>query len=199
MDAFRHSLAVLGVVSYPPALCFWFLVHPFIRMWRRVGLVGTYTCVIVALATFAVPVVRYREFLLGRDLGTHWPLIAIATGWLAWLSWLGLTRGMPAQHLGTRTRLGVPELKASGAEVFVRDGVYAHVRHPIYGTGFLAGLGFALLVNFAGFYVLAIAAFPILYLVTVIEERELVERFGDTYRRYQAAVPRLVPRLSSKR
>lgn len=197
MDGIRHSLAVLGVVCYPPALCFWFLVHPFIRMWRRLGLVTTYASVLVALAALSIPVVRNRQWMLGRDLGTHWWLMAIGAGWMTWLAWLGVTRGMPAQHLGTRTRLGVPELKSTGSEVFVRDGIYAHVRHPIYGSGVLAGLGFALVVNFAGFYVLAIAAFPILYLVTVIEERELVERFGDSYRRYQQEVPRLVPRSRS--
>jgi len=33
-----------------------------------------------------------------------------------------------------------------------------------------------------------------LHLVTVLEERELVSRFGDAYREYQHRAPRFVPR-----
>lgn len=199
MDEIRHTLALFALVFYPPALGFWFLVHPFIRMWRRAGLVTTYGVVTCALIALAVAVFLNRGSLLGRDFGTNWWLIAAGSGWLAWLTWLGFTNAFPAHHLGTATRLGVPELKAiAGPNVFVSDGVYAYVRHPIYGSGSLAGLGFAFVVNYAGIYALALAAFPILFLVTVIEERELAERFGDAYRRYQMEVPRLVPRLPNK-
>jgi len=33
------------------------------------------------------------------------------------------------------------------------------------------------------------------YLLLVLEERELLDRFGDAYREYQRDVPRLIPRL----
>jgi protein-S-isoprenylcysteine O-methyltransferase Ste14 len=42
--------------------------------------------------------------------------------------------------------------------------------------------------------VLFAAALPVFYAITVLEERELVDRFGERYRRYQREVPRLVPR-----
>ena len=38
---------------------------------------------------------------------------------------------------------------------------------------------------------------PILHLVVLLEERELLERFGDAYRDYAGRVPRYVPRLRS--
>ena len=47
-------------------------------------------------------------------------------------------------------------------------------------------------------YVVVIAlTLPGLYLITVLEERELLVRFGDEYRQYQDQVPRFLPRLTS--
>ena len=52
-----------------------------------------------------------------------------------------------------------------------------------------------LLVNYLGLYILVMSVIPLGYLVLVLEERELVDRFGDAYREYQRDVPRLIPRL----
>ena len=43
-------------------------------------------------------------------------------------------------------------------------------------------------------YILFVSAFPVLYAITVLEEHELIERFGEEYRRYQREVPRLISR-----
>jgi protein-S-isoprenylcysteine O-methyltransferase Ste14 len=58
--------------------------------------------------------------------------------------------------------------------------------------------GVALFANYLATYVLVPVMLLGLYLVTVIEERELVERFGNAYRDYQKQVPRFVPRLVRK-
>jgi protein-S-isoprenylcysteine O-methyltransferase Ste14 len=42
--------------------------------------------------------------------------------------------------------------------------------------------------------VLVAAALPVFYAITMLDERELVDRFGGSYRRYQQEVPRLIPR-----
>jgi protein-S-isoprenylcysteine O-methyltransferase Ste14 len=34
----------------------------------------------------------------------------------------------------------------------------------------------------------------VIHLVVILEERELVDRFGDAYRKYAARVPRYFPR-----
>jgi len=53
----------------------------------------------------------------------------------------------------------------------------------------------ALFTNYLAVYVVLAAYLPLIYLVVVLEERELGERFGEEYERYCLAVPRFVPRL----
>ena len=36
--------------------------------------------------------------------------------------------------------------------------------------------------------------YPVMYAVILLEEYELVTRFGEQYRKYQRQVPRMVPR-----
>jgi protein-S-isoprenylcysteine O-methyltransferase Ste14 len=55
--------------------------------------------------------------------------------------------------------------------------------------------GTALFVNYLAVYVLVLATVPVLYLTVRLEERELVERFGEAYERYMAEVPRFLPRV----
>jgi protein-S-isoprenylcysteine O-methyltransferase Ste14 len=98
-------------------------------------------------------------------------------------------------HLSLAMRMGVPELScAEGRQTLLRDGIYRVVRNPVYLTAAVAGVAFALVVNYLGVYILFVSAFPALYLITVLEEHELIERFGEEYRRDQREVPRLIPR-----
>lgn len=79
---------------------------------------------------------------------------------------------------------------------FVVAGPYRHWRHPMISGVNLVLLGEALL--FASWPLLAwqlvFLALNMIYL-PLIEERDLVARFGDAYRTYQKAVPRWLPRL----
>lgn len=199
MDYARRLLAVIAVVMYGPALLLWPIIHPMIGMWRRVGPVWTYVIVGSALACVALTALQYRSSLAGTDFGTNWTLItagAIING--AVLLWV-LIIGRHLNHLNVTQRLGVPELSGDGRrDALMHDGLYARVRHPLYlGVAVLA-IGWALIANYAGVYILTAVSFPILALIVALEERELVRRFGDTYREYQREVPRFIPRLGRR-
>jgi protein-S-isoprenylcysteine O-methyltransferase Ste14 len=41
------------------------------------------------------------------------------------------------------------------------------------------------------------ALVPVTYLLTVVEERELRDRFGEQYTRYAEKVPRIIPAIGN--
>jgi protein-S-isoprenylcysteine O-methyltransferase Ste14 len=68
------------------------------------------------------------------------------------------------------------------------------VRHPRYIAVLLGMFAVALFCNYLGLYVVVALTVPGLYVVAVLEERELLERFGTEYREYMERVPRFVPK-----
>jgi len=195
MDHVRYLLGVFAFMVYAPGLLFWFVIHPWARWWRKLGPPRTYLIACSMLAALGVLVFQVRGPLLGRDLGTNWTLIGVSLLFCGTFAWLGLRYARHMSHLSLAMRMGVPELScAEGRQALVRDGIYRVVRHPVYLTAAVAGIAFALVVNYLGVYILFVSAFPALYVITVLEEHELIERFGEEYRRYQREVPRLIPR-----
>jgi protein-S-isoprenylcysteine O-methyltransferase Ste14 len=68
--------------------------------------------------------------------------------------------------------------------------IYSVLRHPVYAGGLLIALGGAFLTftlfSFATYLILLIG----FYLhVHFVEEKELIQRFGDSYREYRMKVP----------
>jgi protein-S-isoprenylcysteine O-methyltransferase Ste14 len=193
IESLRYVLGIVFVVLYLPGLLFWFFIHPWARFWRSVGPLPTYIVVASVLAVIAALCFRVRDAALGADLGTHWSLVGLSLLMYAVLAWLGVAYGR-MNHLTIAMRLGVPELSRHAHQVLVRDGVYGIIRHPVYAIAITWGAAYVLFVNYAGVYLLFLLACPVFYILTFVEERELIDRFGDEYRRYQREVPRLVPR-----
>jgi protein-S-isoprenylcysteine O-methyltransferase Ste14 len=89
------------------------------------------------------------------------------------------------RRIGTNARPTLPTL------AIATDGVFAHLRNPMYVGGILALLGIA--VGFALDWVLllTLASLPLLHYGIVLREEAYLEtKFGEPYRRYKAAVPR---------
>jgi protein-S-isoprenylcysteine O-methyltransferase Ste14 len=77
---------------------------------------------------------------------------------------------------------------------FVRSGPFRWMRHPTYFTMILELLSVALILE--AWISLLVATFvflPTLFYRVRIEERALVDKFGDTYRQYQRSTPALIP------
>lgn len=77
----------------------------------------------------------------------------------------------------------------------VADGPYRYVRNPLYLGTILIGCGFALAASRSGCLVLVLAMVLFAYRLTLREERALKATQGESYRRYLATVPRLLPSL----
>ncbi|NVO12691.1 MAG: isoprenylcysteine carboxylmethyltransferase family protein [Rhodoplanes sp.] len=86
---------------------------------------------------------------------------------------------------------GTDPLPWRPASALVTDGLYRHLRNPMY-----VGLGLLMLavaVGFASVWLLALLVPASLLLhhgVVLREERYLEAKFGDDYRRFKAQVPR---------
>jgi protein-S-isoprenylcysteine O-methyltransferase Ste14 len=78
---------------------------------------------------------------------------------------------------------------------FMTRGAYRYVRHPIM-VGML--IGFWVTPTMTVGHLLFAAGFTVyIWMGTQFEERDLARHLGDTYRRYQEAVPKLLPRLTA--
>lgn len=75
-------------------------------------------------------------------------------------------------------------------EGFVLSPLHRYVRHPWYSLGLL--LLWTRDLN-AAWLTTAVAATLYLLIGSRLEERKLIERYGEAYRRYQARVPGLIP------
>lgn len=88
----------------------------------------------------------------------------------------------------------VPD-EAHDSEHLVKDGAFAHVRHPLYGESLLVYLSLIL----GSFSLVSLVAFGVIFLfynaIASYEEKILDKKFGQEYRVYKQTVPKWIPRL----
>jgi protein-S-isoprenylcysteine O-methyltransferase Ste14 len=192
MNTFRHVLTLLMLMFMPGAVLFWFLVHPFIRFWRRLGLRRAVAIYYPLMAAFVAGVFLLRKTLLAVDFGTNPVLIAVAVPMLA--ASIVLRRKI-SRHLRFSTLGGLPEIAPDRhPQPLLTEGIYSRIRHPRYVEVLLVMASLALIANNLASYVNWIIGVPSVLLIVRIEERELRDRFGAEYEAYCARVPRFVPR-----
>ena len=192
MDTFRFWLALLMLMFMPGAVLFWFLVHPFIRFWRRLGLRLALAIYYTLMAAFVAGVFLLRKTLLAVDFGTNPVLIAVAVPMLA--ASIVLRRKI-SRHLRFKTLGGLPEMAPDRfPQRLLTEGIYSRIRHPRYVEVLLVIASLALIANNLASYVNWIIGIPSVLAIVRIEERELRDRFGAEYEAYCARVPRFVPR-----
>jgi len=193
INRIRYVLAVLSVITLPPGLLYWFVIHPWARSWRKLGPVRTYLIVLPVVVAFGVLLFHLRARLLGADLGMNWGLIPIGAVLYGLSTWIAF---LHRRHLSIATMIGIPELSPTAQRKgkLLKDGIYRVVRHPRYLSAGLAVIAVALFADYMGEYLLIFLLFPLGYPMLVLEERELIERFGEEYRQYQQEVPRILPR-----
>jgi protein-S-isoprenylcysteine O-methyltransferase Ste14 len=189
----RYYMALVLVVSLPPLLLVWVLIHPFISFWRRLGPALTYTLVgtVVGLGVFGL--VQVRLVLLAVELGTDYFLVALGVLCLGGSTWLWV---LLHRQLTMRTLLGLPELAPARYPAgLLTEGLYARVRHPRYVQLILNLWGLALIANYPASYVAVALWLPGIYVIVRLEERELRDRFGAAYDDYCRRTPRFVPKF----
>ena len=191
MDAVRYYIALLMLVAFPSGISMWFLIHPLAGFWRRRGPVLTYSVVVGVAVLIGVTAFWFRQPLLSIEFGFGWPQAVLAV--VCYAGGIALEVHYRRQ-ITIGTLLGLPEVSEERPNVLLNQGIYARVRHPRY-LGLLCEIAAsAFLVNYLATYVLAVATIPVLYLTVLLEEHELLQRFGDQYAHYMKQVPRFIPK-----
>ena len=148
------------------------------------------------LALYAIPVrIVAFEDALGWSR-VRFPLqTEISLAGLAVASLLGQWSGWTMAILGDGTPLPLDT-----ARRLVIRGPYAYVRNPMAVAGLAQG--FFVAVFWGSGLTLAYVAFGMAlwnWVARPLEESDLIERFGDAYRRYRREVPLWLPRLTPYR
>jgi len=193
VDTVRYVFALIWLVAFP-ILLFWVALHPFVAFWRRMGVAATYAILVAGLVAAGALLYTLRGPLLSIEFGTGpvmWTLTALA--YAASIA----VESQARRHLRAGTLVGLPEVRGDGRpEALLTGGIYGRMRHPRYVGATLGYVASAFLANYLFLY----AALPVflflIHTVVLLEERELLDRFGDAYAAYMERVPRYLPRLS---
>ena len=194
MNAVRYYMALILVILLPPVLCFWLLIHPFVRFWRRLGPGWTYGIVCSFMALTMVGLFWIRHALLAVEFGTSYYLTALGLLFLAASAWLGI---QILRCMRLLTILGLPELAPEKRpQKLITTGIYATIRHPRYLQIYLSFVGCVLIANYLALYLVVALWLPGIYVIVLLEEKELRDRFGPAYGEYCRRVPRFIPRFT---
>jgi protein-S-isoprenylcysteine O-methyltransferase Ste14 len=137
------------------------------------------------------------------------PLLYVLTPWLdfadyqlpAWAGWLGVLVLAASLWLFWRSHadLGLNwflSLQIREEHALVSEGVFRHVRHPMYASQWLWGIAQTLVLQnwIAGLSGL-VGFLPLYVLRVPREEQMMLERFGEAYRSYMDRTGRVIPRF----
>jgi len=202
LRAIAEAVALFILLVQLPIPLFWLCIHPAVEFWRRhpracyYG-VGFGSWGLVALALFGG-----REWWLAERFSRH-PLLALAGAALIGVD-LWLLRQVK-RGLGWRVLVGLPELMPASRGLGeggprkqpapLASGIYERVRHPRYLGMMLSYWGAALLTGATRLAALVAVFMGLAFIITELEERELLGRLGEAYADYRRRVPRFLPRL----
>ena len=145
-------------------------------------------------------------------VGMALPLFYLFLPWLdfanydlpGWLGWIGTVVFAMALFLLWRSHADLGRNWSATLQIrqehsLITDGIYRHIRHPMYAAHLLWAIaqglllenwlaGWAFLVIFVPFYLLRVPK----------EEKMMLEQFGQEYRQYISRTGRMIPYLPGK-
>jgi len=193
VNALRYFLALVMVVSLPALFLYWLLIHPFVNFWRVKGIGATYGIVLFIILTAMLGLFSMRHFLLNIDFGTNYMLLGLGVLCLV-LS--GCMRFAIQRRLTIKTLLGFPEIAPERfSRKLITEGIYGRMRHPRYVQFLFALAGYAFIANYLALYFVVALWLPGIYIIVLLEEKELRDHFGGAYDEYCRKVPRFIPKF----
>jgi protein-S-isoprenylcysteine O-methyltransferase Ste14 len=90
-------------------------------------------------------------------------------------------------------REGKPVDQFENTSLLVKSGIYRYIRHPLYLSVFMVGIGIMLKDPGTIQLVLGAILLAAIYLTSITEEDEMIARFGDEYREYMKESKMFIP------
>ncbi len=195
MDSFFiQYLSLFALVYFTPLPILIISLHKTIAIWRRLGAISYYIFIAlfgVAFAICAVNVWPFRDLIWEWRMYDHWLSLS---GMIPLMIGLGIGSSS-IRTLSIRVLLGFPEIDRNHyPSKLVVNGLYHYIRHPRYLEFILEAVGVAILSGLWVSYLFLVYFIPAVYLLTLIEERELVQRFGADYIDYRKRTGRFFPK-----
>lgn len=190
VDSVGEMIWVLGIVA-------WYVIrYPFERRARRVRVVSDKRSLSetigLASALFGLAILPAFHVATGIPGAADYPgsAWAVALGMLLFASALWVFR-RSHKDLGKNWSI---TLQIRERHKLIRTGIYAVLRHPMYTSFMLMGLGqFFLISNWAA-GLSGLIGFAVLFFLRVDkEERMMLETFGPEYRSYMENTKRIIP------
>lgn len=190
----REVAALVTIMLWPVVPLFWIPVHCAPKLFRRLGIL-TYLVPAFTWLPVAYLIYQSRSYLLAHVIG--FPLVVTVFGGIVFLCG-ALLQLWTGRLLSLGGLAGLPEISDLRESRLRTDGPYAIVRHPTYVSHSLMFLGVFLMTGVISLGVITVLDLLVINLIVIpLEDRELIERFGDAYRRYRKKVPAFFPRLRS--
>ena len=137
------------------------------------------------------------------------PLVYLFTGWPtfadyelpSWAGWVGTVIFAGALVLLWRSHVDLgrnwsPMMEIREEHSLVTGGVYKYIRHPMYSAHFLWAIAQVLLLhNWIAGPAFLVTSVPLYLFRVPVEERMMLDRFGEEYRVYMSRTGRMFPRL----
>lgn len=130
------------------------------------------------------PLLSFADYKLPAIVPWFGVTVMVISLWLFWRSHADLGKNWSVS------------LELREDHQIVRDGVYRHVRHPMYSSIWLWSIAQGMMLqNWLAGWSTLIAFIAMYFLRMPREERMMCEKFGDQYRQYMQQTGRLFPRF----
>jgi protein-S-isoprenylcysteine O-methyltransferase Ste14 len=193
------SIAVVGKILWVLGVVAWYIIrYPFERRAKRVRVVSHRRSRIetigLASALLGLAIVPGFYVATGMPQAADYPA-------RAWAVAVGVVLFAAAMWVFRRTHKELGRnwsitLEIRDQHQLIRSGPYAFVRHPMYTSFLLMGLGQAFLLSNWVVGLAGLIGFAILFFLRVDrEERMMLEIFGAQYRAYMDRTKRIIPYL----
>jgi len=96
---------------------------------------------------------------------------------------------------GYGSLVGTAKLKIVKEHKLVKDGLYKHIRHPLYLGEILRNLGVVVIFSSVYGILIVLLASTFLFFRMDIEEKMLISVFGEEYKKYKRNTKRLIPHI----